>query len=431
MRKDAEYTANGFYEPGMLHLEVATREDLGDFKKLTANPTFLHEYVHFLQDITTTHGLLNFIGYIEHLKNAIKKVTDDGGAEFDTPVRISNSFEYQTNLKLRKLYYGDPHCKAKAARYSGYRFEPSVIDTNGGKTIEARKYKVNYYDEGAYSNEACHFGSFHIKEYMAHAIQNQFSPNTHHDHIPYVLVELLIQNEYPQLAINTAFIVALCDASLMHYHPAQLFFDALERMKRLKWIPVNVDSVYAFVFDGLNLDWNGRTETFGTLYTSTVNLAIKSFSDALKDQYFKENVRWFNGVMNGALNLRQRFGGLLAKLVSSPGQLSQVFDEAFNEIGTPFMTNALYHGYCYPPAKLKAASIQSYFPWVFAAVSNTFTGKKECLLHSYCKALPDKQITDQNCENSPWERIHLSQLCPYAIMWHTWGLSAKKPGSTR
>jgi hypothetical protein len=264
---------------------------------------------------------------------------------------------------------------------------------------------------------------------MAHAIQNQFAPNSNHDHIPYVLVELLVQKEYPPLAVDTAFIVALCDATLMHYHPAQLFFDALERMKTLQWTPAGIDSVYAFVFNGLKLEWNGRTETFASLFTNMVDLAIKSFADALKDQHFKENDRWFKQVMNGAMNLRYQFNGFLSKLVSSQSQYSPMFAEIFNEMGTPFMTNALYHGYFYPPAKLKLANIQPYYPWVFVAISKTFKGCKKCLLHSYCGALPGKNITDHNCENSPWARIHLTEVCPYGLLWHTWGLTGKTPRS--
>lgn len=430
MQRDAEFSALGFYEPGVFHLEIATREDLSDANRLIANPTFLHEYVHFLQDTTTTHGLLNFIGYIEYLKNAIKKLMDDGDAEFNTPVGIDNRFEYLTNQELRRIYYGDPKCKARSIAYSDYHFETVVINTNSGQVIPAKKYKVKYYDEGAHSNEVCHFGALHIKEYMAHAIQNQFAPNSNHHHIPYVLVELLVQKEYPPLAVDPAFIAALCDASLMHYHPAHLFFGALERMKALQWTPAGVDSIYAFVFSDLKLEWNGRTETFASMYTNTVNLAVKSFSDALKDQHFKENVRWFSHMMSGAMNLRSQLKGFLSKLVSSPGQYSPIFADVFNQMGTPFMTNVLFHGYFYPPAKLRSASIEPYYPWVFVAVSKTFKGCKQCLLHSYCLALPGESITDHNCTNSPWERVHLPEVCPYGLIWHTWGLAGKRPRST-
>ncbi|HEV7925853.1 MAG TPA: hypothetical protein VGR14_10875, partial [Verrucomicrobiae bacterium] len=224
-----------------------------------------------------------------------------------------------------------------------------------------------------------------------------------------------------------AFIVALCDAALMHCHPAHLFFNAVERMKEHHWTPAGIDSVYAFVFDGLDLDWRGHADTFQSLHKRTVATAANEFRDALKADVFKENVRWFEQVMAGALKLRTEHGGFFAKLVSSPGMLSQLFYEVFDEMGTPFMTNALFNGYFYPPKKLKAASIQPYLPWVFLSIRMTFRGGKKCLLHSFCQARPDKRVTDQNCENSPWERVRLPELCPYAQMWKTWGLTGKQP----
>jgi hypothetical protein len=435
MPKDTEYADLGFYEPGVFHLEIATREDLNDFNRLVASPihawtvsTFLHEYIHFLQDTTSTHGLLNFIGYVEYLKNAIKQVMENAQAEFATPLNIANSFEYLTNNNLRAVYYGN-RSDAENIAYSSYYAENINITTNGGQIICVPKYTIRYYDNGAQSTEECHFGSRHIKEYMAHAIQNQFAPNTRHCDIPYVLIELIIKKEYRPLAADTSLIVALCDAALMHYHPAQLFFSALERMKQTQWTPTDIDSVYAFVFDGLKLNWANQTETFDSLHRKTASSAIDEFRDALKADIFKENVQWFEQVIKGALNLRIRHRGFFAKLVLSPGKLSPLFYEFFDELGTPFMTNALSKGYFHPPKKLKSLHIQPYFPWVFRAISKTFNGRgeNECLLHSFCETRTDKQVTDHHCVTSPWERVNLPELCPYAQMWKTWGLVGKKP----
>jgi hypothetical protein len=265
---------------------------------------------------------------------------------------------------------------------------------------------------------------------MAHAIQNQFAPNTVHSEMPYVLVELIIKKEYPALAADPAFIIALCDAALMHYDPARLFFDAIERMKQYQWIPAGIDSVYDFVLKKSTLDLRGQIDTFESRYERTVAMAIDESRDSLKADVFKENARWLRQVMAGALSLRAKHRGFFAKLVSSPGKLSQLFYEIFGEVGTPFMTNALYNGYFYPPKKLNATSIQPYLPWVFVSICTTFKGGKKCLLHSFCQARPDKRVTDHHCQNGPWNRVHLPELCPYAQVWKTWGLTGKRPHLT-
>ena len=59
---DIEFAARGSYEPGFIHLRINTYDDLGPgIDKLLNNSdppewagTFLHEYIHFLQDISST-----------------------------------------------------------------------------------------------------------------------------------------------------------------------------------------------------------------------------------------------------------------------------------------------------------------------------------------------------------------------------------------
>ncbi len=433
MQLDSEYADLGFYVPGFFHLEIVTREDLNDFNRLAANgasaeliSTFLHEYIHFLQDTTSTHGLVNFIYYIEYLKNANNQVRENAHAEFHTPLKITNTFEHLTNTALGRIYYGTTS-QAKNVSYSNYFANNVNITTNVGKAICAPQYQVRYCDRGAQTNEVCHFGSLHLKEYMAHAIQKQFSPDRNHSDIPYVLVELIVRKEYPLLAADNSLIIALCDAALMHYHPAHLFFDSLERMKLAKWLPTDVASVYAFVFDDLELNWAQQTETFDSLHKSTASSAIEHFRDALKADIYRENVRWFEHVIGEARNLRINHPGFFTKLVESPGILSPLFHHTIDVLGIPFMTNALGKGYFLPPKKLDNLKIQPYFPKVFQAICATYKGKVACLLHSFCSARPDKNVTNDHCLKSPWERVNLSELCPYAQMWKAWGLIGKRP----
>lgn len=436
MSIDAENADLGFYVPGVFHLELVTHEQLTDFNRLAANAvsaelisTFLHEYIHFLQDVTSTQGLLNFINYVEYLKNANQQVRDSTQAEFKTPIKISNAFEHRTNEKLLTIYYGGRD-DAESISYSHYEEIKMDLTTNGSKTISVPKYRIHYFDNRAQSKNVCHFGSLHIKEYMAHAVQKAFSPNRNHFDIPYVLVELIIKKEHPPLSVDASFMLAVCDAVLMHYHPAHLFFDVLKRMKQDKWVPENVESVYGFVFDGLRLSWEDQAETIGSLHRKTASSAMESFRDALKADIYRENVQWFEHVVTEALDLRMKHQGFFGKLVDSPGNFSLLFQHIIDGLGIPFMTNAVGHGYFLAPVKLKALNIQPYFPKVFQAIRKTYMGEEGCLLHSYCETRPDKKVTNGDCLKRPWERVNLPELCPYAQIWKTWGLIGKKPVPT-
>jgi len=102
----------GFYEPGFLHLRVNTDEDISDLNSLYKNnpkrfSTFLHEYIHFLQDVTTPSGLMSASFYIDFIKDVNWTIRNDGKPEFKVPVEITNLNNIEANIKLRLLYRGE------------------------------------------------------------------------------------------------------------------------------------------------------------------------------------------------------------------------------------------------------------------------------------------------------------------------------------
>ena len=119
----------GFYEPGFLHLRINTDEDIFDLNEMATNPdkvkyfsTFLHEYIHFLQDISTPSGLMAAHFYIDFIKDANWTILHDGKNTFEIPVEISNVNNVEANYKLREVYRGQVD-GSSFAKYDGYTIE--------------------------------------------------------------------------------------------------------------------------------------------------------------------------------------------------------------------------------------------------------------------------------------------------------------------
>jgi hypothetical protein len=351
----------------------------------------------------------------------VRQSTD---SKFSVPLRIHNDFNWHTNTTLKAIYRGCDN-PVKNVRYLRYRATRESVPSSSGALINPLKYHVDYYDVGEQTEVTCHFGSIHIKEFMAHAVQKQFEPAKDHDDIPYRLVELLIECEVPMLAENPSLMVALCDASLMNYHPAHLFFDAIERMKtNPDSTPKDVESVYAFAYDNLRPE---KCDSFDSLFEETANDAVQHFRDSLGADIFRSNVTWFEELIAGAGKLRLNDRGFFTRLVTSPGLFSSTFTKVVNALGTPFITNSESKGYFLPPERLNGMSIQPYYPKVFQAISYTYGGRIACSLHDFCEADPQINRTNSDCLNKPWARVELPKLCPYAQMWKTWGLKGKTP----
>jgi len=432
MEKD--FASIGYYEPGFIHLRVNTDKSLSDINKLKDDPStikyysnFFHEYIHFLQDITTTHGLLNFINAIEHIRNSNKIILQDAKSEFNIPLKQNNHYNLLTNTQLRKIYYGDS-AYAEDVAYLSYKSHIEKVVTNIGETLDVDKYIIDYYDNKAQTKMHFHFGSRCIKEYMTHALQNKLFPGTKHAAIPYNIVELIIQKEYPILLNDKSLIIALCDISLMSYHPAQFFFFNIERMKNeTEWTPTDVDSIYRFAYDDLTFNHNGQVENVYSLYDKISNDALGCFKDSLAADIFQDNVAWFEEILKEAKTLRFSSLEFFNHLVDSEGILSNKFISILRKMGSPFMTNVLNEGFFMPPEKLLGLDIQPYYPKVFQAIILTYGGYKNCNLYDFCDSRKDKKITNSYCSTSPWLRIKEPEGCPYSLIWHTWGLDNKTP----
>lgn len=453
------YNDRGGYDPGFFHMEVKTDDEISVLNQPREagvwpdwSGTFLHEYVHFLQDVSTSHGLLNLAHAVEYLKNSIKQVCGSEAQEFEIPLTISNSFNWHTNDKLMGIYRGvtSPMMKPRdGIRYLSYIVHNEQVLNGEGVLINVPKYIVRYKDLGAHSPEILHFGSIHIKEFMAHAIQCQFDPDTDHDIFPYKIVEHILEAEIPFITRDQSLMIALCDASLMDYHPARLFFRTLERIKENPELRFrNVESVYSFVSSGFICGDDYSNHRTNSLFAQTSRMAFTHFQDCLHDKYFKDDVTWFRELLKQSNIWRSIRRGFFTRLVKSPGVLSSEFTEVSDRFGIPNTTNKNHVRFFAPPSNLSQLKINPDLPKIFQAISHTFRGGIDCLMFNICKKRDaDKlssadvhqgsnlgssstnvdPITDEHCQNKPWQRIGVKEGCPYTALWRAWGLEHKIP----
>ena len=428
-----EFDTLGFYEPGFLHLRVNTDLDISDLNELMRNhktqqyfSTFLHEYIHFLQDITTTSGLLAAHFYIDFIKAVNWTIRNDGKAEFKVPVQISNTNNVEANIKLREVYRGEASGSA-LIKYDRYSTEEVNIKDKNNKEYKPLKYNVHYYDLKTRAGRTLHFGYTCLKEYVAHAVQKNYLAKTDHADIPYQIAELIVKSEYPEFGDNPMFIVALCDASLMCFHPAQMFFNTLERMKADKFVPNSTKSIYEFAYKDLNFQGESGIETVESLFQKIVNQVDQQFSDALQSEPFQPNYKWLKHILTEAQNLRINNPNFMCELIEVENKLSDDFFKVFKALGTPFFTNKSEKGGFVPPENYQDLPLQPYQLLVFKQIINVYNGQQSCSMYDFCKTRPDMDITNELCKTSPWKRAKEPELCPFAQLWRTWGLTDDIP----
>ncbi len=69
-------TLLGSYNPAFYYIYLDTDDSLDDLLNLTEEEftTFIHEYIHFLQDILTIYGLRNILQVTDTIKSLILQI---------------------------------------------------------------------------------------------------------------------------------------------------------------------------------------------------------------------------------------------------------------------------------------------------------------------------------------------------------------------
>lgn len=424
-----ELEDRGFYEPGFLHLRVNTNKSLSDLTELyntdrSLFSTFLHEYIHFLQEVTTTSGLTNAAFYINTIKEVNHTVINDGKTEFEVPFKFNNDNNTLAQIELKLAYIGEKH-DANYARYDGFIEEVREIIDCDGKILNVRQYKVYYYDSSRNPHNF-YFGQTCLKEYVAHSIQTKFFSEIQHPDVPYAIAGLILDHECPSLGSNSDFYIVLCDACLMSYHPAQLFFNTIQRIKEDNFIPKTAKELYDYTLN-LNFDDNGTLHDPESMFDIAKDTVIGHLENALQAEYFLSNLNWIKHILDMGAKLRKGNPLYMMEILNVDGNLSTLFFQIFRKLGTPYFTNDLYDGGIVPPEDILKHPDQPYQLLAFREILNTFQGQQNCGLYDLCNKPESDVETDNNCKAAPWKRATYERLCPYGQMWKSWALTNEIP----
>lgn len=343
--------------------------------------TFLHEYIHFLQEVTTTSGLTNAAFYINIIKDVNYSIINDGKSEFEVPFEFTNEYNTLSQFELRLAYIGEPH-DAVYARYDGYLEEEKKIIDRDGNILNVKQYKVFYYDSGR-NPRNFYFGLTCLKEFVAHTIQTKFYPGIQHPDIPYTIAGLVLDQECPSLGNNIDYYLALCDACLMCYHPAQLFFNTVERIKKDNYTPNNAKELYDYTLN-LKFGGNGIEYTPDNLFDTAKSMVIDHFENALQAPIFHSNLNWIKHILEHGSLLRKESPIYMTEILTEDGNLSDLFFFIFRKLGTPYFTNELEDGGLIPPRDIAEHPYQPYQLLVFKEILNIFRGQQSCSLYKLC-----------------------------------------------
>jgi len=428
-----------YYRPSFFNMKVDVFIELDDLKEIPEGTMglYFHEYIHYLQDISTVYGLMNMSTinyYIQACAHDIFQKKDK--KEFEVPILLENIklptdiIDYGvSNFNLRKVYMG-----------SSIRDKSRAIDNFNYKIIsheyEESKYIdvviISFYDFDLAKIRELEFGGVHVCEGMAYLCE-QF----HYGEIlkgapdyPYLIVQKLAETIFPEILELPILMVALCDISLMTYHPGLTYVKLLTFIKDELMVDkddYNIDKFYedcmAYV--------KGSHPDFDVLAEMVRQQISKNFNA----DYYENTQNWIDIIFSRITKLRTGIPSFMTDLIRyGEPRTNILFGALLNQVGSPLVIDGDYNGTITLPKGYEPTSV-NFNPGIFMAIgqilkifsSNTPT---QCELKGFCEKSAERDANlkiDNNCDVAPWKKAQEDHLCPVGQIWHHWALKDYSP----
>lgn len=218
------------YTPGFMqiHLTVPFNGIFKDMVDVHHQGSFLHEYVHFLQNLTTPWGLYTSMVQYSVLVDTYAYIQ----RETDIKIPLIIDFDEKKREVMEIIRVGNGHNPFNCLIGSRHinRTIP-IVWHRKLKKIGDKQYPYLVLDVPCDDAiKSIEFGAYMIKESMAAMYQMQFDPTATHDDndLPYNIVKIIAEQSYPNIASDEKKLIAICYLSLFSLSPAEVLFEQLD-----------------------------------------------------------------------------------------------------------------------------------------------------------------------------------------------------------
>lgn len=413
-------TLLGSYLPSFFLIELCTDEKLENLDILSdrTKSTLYHEYIHFMQDLTTTFGLTNTISNVnvqKAINGIIRETTND---EFKIPISYESNTDVDSYSNLNQMFFGDTESK-----FSEYSFITSIELVENGiiPNFEDKPYvEIKFVTNGIKGSFA--LGAIAIMESMAYLIERNLYNDVQPPFFPYSVVEQIVNHIYPELTGDVNLIM-LCDYSLNTPDPGRFFIDYLNLIKAHKYKEYN--EFYQLLRKHSFNSLDGEKHTIYTLFEKRSKIAELELKDYFTIDIYKDINIWIEKILSSTSKYRLENFNFWADILSMPTQEQRrnEFNKMFSNFGFPLLSNNKMEISFYHPEIIPENII------AFLAINEVrevlMYRQTDCKLYPLCTK-SEGDITNSNC-STPWKRGNEDPLCPFGQIIKMWGIHDKQP----
>ncbi|SMD44862.1 hypothetical protein SAMN00777080_3498 [Aquiflexum balticum DSM 16537] len=406
-----EDTIRGFYNPNFfsVYFDGKFYEDISKMQPLDLG-TFAHEYLHFLQNLTTLYGLKHGIFYYQFL--------------FETKDYFSKSSSISIPLKLDFLSERLKKGKQQFDFYDGTKISENVKYENYDVKVVSRNLLGDLHSiveiefiNNDHKPKSIVFGGICVKESMARMFQLEFDSAAEAFNIPYDTADLIVSKINPCLINERQKIFVYLYLSLFSNNPGLTFYKLI------------LDSKKDFYLSAREIYRN---------FFKTTSVTGKLKKDVPLKEYFKEVLKEFRLLLDlhstGKIDHFNKLFENIDCMFSSEGitfleilinqEIGNIEKLQFliNQFGIPSIRTS--DGCLHFSGEGENPAIEFVdFMAQHVVIERLFKSKvdrKVCSMFAIC--IEENDLVDECCDEQQWKR---TVPCPFKVISDSWGLNAK------
>lgn len=430
-----------YYRPSFFQMKIDLPVDLGKLAEVTDGTLslYLHEYIHFIQDISTIYGLMNISTINYYIQDCASRICKEGTKAFTVPQYLTyrEGDSGLLNFNLRPIYMGSNiNPKHKKIDVISYKWDKVKIDSDSyidSIIVTLKELQSNNDFEISLGGSLITEGMAYLAErYVYSEILENQGHVIEADEYPYSVVEKIAEYIYPELAQYQILLIAVCDTSLMTYHPGLSFIRVLEYLKKDEFLKRDFEDedIISVIYKETTSLLKGNHVDFDIILESVRESVKKSF----KVEHFEGNNKWIDILFDRIKSFRKGRPEFITDFLQV-GDLkkNEMFNNFHKFLGSPLVLNGEDEGTITLPHGFTPENFHPHLFWAINQMLRIFSNKNPapCELKGYClmskKTNDPNIIIDERCDREPWQRYGDKDLCPMGIMWKHWSLSGYYP----
>lgn len=405
-----EKALRGYYRTGCFHIHLVGSFDL-DLAQMSQEDlgTFLHEYIHYLQNISTPYGIFEAATQNSRIVEAI--IDLQPRTEIELPYEAPQSEMLKNRLDWLYAMNGEP-----------ISVKDNLVEVDKNEKISMGVQKLTLHEKVGHLTvlefhdkqgivHQRYIGAIDIKEAMAAAYQSLIDPHAKHPDIPYNLLRIFCNQVFPSVGNDLKKFICLCYTSLFSLEPAYHFMELCYQCEMKK------DNSGVNFFNDYMQDHKVKVHGKSLAPWEHFNELLKQYGQSIQG-LLRSETPYIDSVLNRVKMIDGNVPILNVLNTDEPFTVNNV-KSLVQALGIPYIC-AQEKGWFYPSLNGKGASDVIKLvgvTWLFQFLVETDPSKM-CIC-------PLVLMCGQNgtyCHDKPW----LERNCSFELIGDEIGLKEKK-----